>query len=867
MLHVGKMASRLKMKKIVAASLVFLLLSGCISTATMVSFTILGGTLTTDEQLYMRYNDGLAVTSENQTGAQSIGLANPDGKMIVGAYIYDKTKGVSWVPPHTFPDYSRVEVNSIHSTKPASPAAYAVLKGKPKLDLSGNNYVTARFAVYDSQFQPVGDRTELFFSTSDAVKLLDTASNQSTSEVAQGLSSFTMGGVVEFRLKSDLIDISDPGNISLSDIPVTLYSGPTAIPVSIAYQLTGLTTSEGNLDKPFEPMTLSYDIQVDYSVESLTITPEVAVNSATVIFINDDDDALEGGTASNPIMLKTGLNRINIWVADSDATSSQTYTLNVYKQQNPNLKALTLSAGTLTPVFEPEKVAYAVEVANNVTEITVTASAADDASTLTVNGETVGSGTEGALLPLNVGDNRISVVVTTQDQTTKTYQISVTRLQSSNAALSGLELSAGTLSPAFTADKLEYTAEVANRVAGLTVTARTADHASTLTINDEAVSSGAESTLIPLSVGDNRIPVVVTAQNGNQHTYVIHVRRLAASGGTTVYPVNNTSTPISTTNGKVTVLPWEAGQTSLENGIFISIPTGVSSQQLSVAIEKHANPDLFSVEGYELLSPLFQLTLDPAGKLLKPLAIKLPADLKSDNNTNPSIYRYDTEQKEWTAVDTVIEGNFVTAKVDRQGVYAVLQTSKEVDGGESEETPTSGYSDIKEHWAEEAVKRASELGIVSGYTDHSFMPERQVSRAEFTIMLMKAIGQDVLGEPVRFTDQGQIPEWAMESIAKAVAKGIVGGYGDGSFQPSKTISRAEMAVMIARALSLPNQATVSAGFADDSSIPEWAKSSVHILKEQGILSGRGGNRFDPSAFTTRAEAITLILRLLDQAER
>ena len=89
------------------------------------------------------------------------------------------------------------------------------------------------------------------------------------------------------------------------------------------------------------------------------------------------------------------------------------------------------------------------------------------------------------------------------------------------------------------------------------------------------------------------------------------------------------------------------------------------------------------------------------------------------------------------------------------------------------------------------------------------------------------------------------------------------GYGDGSFRPDEPITRAEMAVMIARALKLPIEEVASTGFADDEAIPRWAKGAVKALRELGIVGGRGNNAFVPNATATRAEAVVMLLSMLE----
>ena len=155
----------------------------------------------------------------------------------------------------------------------------------------------------------------------------------------------------------------------------------------------------------------------------------------------------------------------------------------------------------------------------------------DATATIKVNGTTVASGASSGALALAVGTNPITTVVTAQDgSTTKTYTVTVTRAPSAIATLSGLALSSGTLSPAFSAATLAYTASVSNATTSMTLTPTVTDATATIKVNGTTVASGASSGAITLAVGTNPITVLVTAQDGTtQSTCSITVTRTASA--------------------------------------------------------------------------------------------------------------------------------------------------------------------------------------------------------------------------------------------------------------------------------------------------------------------------------------------------
>ncbi|ACM21690.1 cytochrome c, 20 heme-binding sites [Geotalea daltonii FRC-32] len=300
--------------------------------------------------------------------------------------------------------------------------------------------------------------------------------------------------------------------------------------------LSNLVLSSGTLTPTFSSTTTSYTASVANSVSSITVTPTEADTTATTTV---NGVAVNSGTASGPISLAVGSNTITTVVTAQDGVTTKTYTVVVTRagSSNADLSNLVLSSGTLSPAFSSATTSYTASVANSVSSITVTPTEADTTATTTVNGTAVNSGTASGPIALSVGANTITTVVTAQDgTTTKTYTVVVTRAAaaSTNANLSNLVLSSGTLSPAFASGTISYTASVANPVASITVTPTVEDATATVKVNGTTVASGTASAPIALVVGSNTITTVVTAQDGTTtKTYTVTVTRAAAVNGTT----------------------------------------------------------------------------------------------------------------------------------------------------------------------------------------------------------------------------------------------------------------------------------------------------------------------------------------------
>ncbi|UVI33097.1 immunoglobulin-like domain-containing protein [Paenibacillus spongiae] len=182
--------------------------------------------------------------------------------------------------------------------------------------------------------------------------------------------------------------------------------------------------------------------------------------------------------------------------------------------------------------------------------------------------------------------------------------------------------------------------------------------------------------------------------------------------------------------------------------------------------------------------------------------------------------------------------------------------------------PNVHLTDIAGHWAQASIERAVQLGIVTGYADGTFKGNRPVTRDEFITMLMRTMKPPTQGgsSSIRFTDADSIQEWAREAIARALKAGIITGYADGTFRPRQEITRTELTVITVRALELLLEKTNDLPFEDADQVQSWALQYINAAYKAGLITGRPGNLFAPQGQTTRAEAVALLIRMLEQEE-
>ena len=294
-----------------------------------------------------------------------------------------------------------------------------------------------------------------------------------------------------------------------------------AVPLSTDATLRSLALSGVTL--AFDPATTGYAAQVANEVDQTTVTATTNDDGATYV-VKLGGVADEDGTVS----LSVGENAISIEVTAEDGNTTRTYTVTVTRAAPPLSTDSTLSSLVLSGVnigaFDPATVAYTASVANDVTETAVTPAVNHDGATYAVqlDGQVDADGT----VPLSVGENVVAIVVTAEDgKTTRTYTVAVTRAApqlSTDAALRSLTLSGLTL--AFDPAVTGYTAQVANDVTETTVTPAVNHDGATYVVQLDG-QVDADGT-VPLSVGENVVAIVVTAEDGKTtRTYTVTVTR------------------------------------------------------------------------------------------------------------------------------------------------------------------------------------------------------------------------------------------------------------------------------------------------------------------------------------------------------
>ncbi|XOK59785.1 S-layer homology domain-containing protein [Paenibacillus elgii] len=212
------------------------------------------------------------------------------------------------------------------------------------------------------------------------------------------------------------------------------------------------------------------------------------------------------------------------------------------------------------------------------------------------------------------------------------------------------------------------------------------------------------------------------------------------------------------------------------------------------------------------------------------------------------------------AVFSATDGkNEATLKRNGSSIYAVIELDKT-------------FSDINGHWAESYIKLLANKLVVDGVTDTTFQPERNITRAEFAALVVRALGLDTNNGSSTFKDVAA-SDWYASVVAAAANAKLVDGYEDGTFRPNATINREELAAMVVRALnyagakpdvSADKQTQLLAKFKDASKIV-WAKNEIAAAIDAGIIDGMTDDTLGARDTATRAQSATMLKRLLSKA--
>jgi hypothetical protein len=237
-------------------------------------------------------------------------------------------------------------------------------------------------------------------------------------------------------------------------------------------------------------------------------------------------------------------------------------------------------------------------------------------------------------------------------------------------------------------------------------------------------------------------------------------------------------------------------------------------------------------------------------------------------NRNYMAVLYDPDGRTFTNVPAIMARRSngqqdAVIQMPHNSIYAVVETDR-VD-----------FADMQGHWAESEVEQLGSKQIVRGMTIHDYAPNRNITRAEFASLLVRALGikTDRTGAGDVFQDVA-IASWYATEVEAAFRAGLVSGISRAHFAPEAQITREQIAVMLMNARTLVNDESHAAGqlpnpltpFADASEVSAWARDAMSEAVASKLIQGLSTDRLAPDSLATRAQAAVMLHRLLVMIE-
>ncbi len=183
------------------------------------------------------------------------------------------------------------------------------------------------------------------------------------------------------------------------------------------------------------------------------------------------------------------------------------------------------------------------------------------------------------------------------------------------------------------------------------------------------------------------------------------------------------------------------------------------------------------------------------------------------------------------------------------------------------------FADVEGHWAKDAIDNMASRTIINGDGNGNFRPDRNITRAEFAAIVVRALGlAEGMGEN-KFRDVSS-QDWYCGYVETAITYGIISGYEDNTFRPNVQITREQAMTIIARAMKITKLntelydsdiTTLLDNYTDAVDISNYARENAAACVKAGIISGKGNETLAPTDNMTRAEVSVIVQRLLQKS--
>jgi len=282
----------------------------------------------------------------------------------------------------------------------------------------------------------------------------------------------------------------------------------------------------------------------------------------------------------------------------------------------------------------------------------------------------------------------------------------------------------------------------------------------------------------------------------------------------------------------------------------------------------------------KLVGPVYELECSTEASVLevrfkKPVTVIMSyegVDMAGIDEGRLDLYRFHEGQRQWQRLSGVVDREKKTVAISLTS-FSKFAIMSEIPAPAAVPANDKVFTDLAGHWAAEDVYQMVRLGLVAGVSETQYAPNRNITRAEFAALLVRALGIDTSGATAQQFADVKPDRWYFQVVKGAARAGLVSGYSVTTFGPNDLITREQMAAMVSRSLAYKGKGVVLtesevddllSKFRDRNEISGWAQRVVAEVVEREIMSGRAAGSLAPGANTTRAEAAVIVLRLHKQ---
>ncbi len=305
------------------------------------------------------------------------------------------------------------------------------------------------------------------------------------------------------------------------------------------------------------------------------------------------------------------------------------------------------------------------------------------------------------------------------------------------------------------------------------------------------------------------------------------------------------------------------GEGSVNDAGFYTAGTKTGTEEITVkASDLSATANVQVVDDIIFTPSVTSLVLDPKGTKDINVTAKFGfAPVKSKD----SLFQWSCDKN----IGTIDENGVFTA-TDQAAVSGYIYVKY---GEKTKSIPVqiggtkTTFEDIQTHWAKNFIEELAGKGIVKGMSATTFLPDAQLTRAQFLTMLAAASKEDVQSAPQSGFADVLNTEWYYNYVNWGVSKGIVKGMDETTFAPNANITREQMAIMLKNYADMTKMELSGEGntnFTDSGLINSWAQEAVLAVTAGSVMSGRPEGNFDPQGLATRAEAATVLYKMISK---